>query len=116
VVFTPAACVVGALGMVCYGGPVEAPAQMFDEPGFAEFEAALAWLDGFLSDRYGFASSYDFNDAKGRTVADVILALGEAADDYDADTATPVLVACGCPADLFEDLGHRDCLASGGDF
>ncbi len=26
VCFTPAACLVGAIGMVCYGGPVDAPA------------------------------------------------------------------------------------------
>ncbi|WP_449369304.1 DUF6197 family protein, partial [Actinoplanes awajinensis] len=31
-VFTPPACTVGAIGMVCYGGPVDAPAQMFDDP------------------------------------------------------------------------------------
>ena len=82
VVFTPAACMVGALGMVCYGGPVEAPAQMFDAPGFDEFEAALAFLDRLLSDWYD-ATSYEFNDAKGRAALDVILVLGQAADEWD---------------------------------
>jgi hypothetical protein len=74
---------VGGIGMVCYGGPVEAPAQMFDAPGFAEFEAAITWLDVFLFTRYGFESAYEFNDAKGRTATDVIRVLGEAADEWD---------------------------------
>src|SRR5256885_13019108 len=49
--FTPAACLVGAIGSVCYGGPVDAPAQHFHAPGFAEFEAAVAFLDRYLSRR-----------------------------------------------------------------
>ena len=84
VCFTPAACLVGALGMVCYGGPVDAPALNFTDPGFAEFEAALAYLDRFLTARYG-GMSYEFNDAKDHTATDVILALGEAADQWDAE-------------------------------
>ncbi len=92
VVFTPPACLVGAIGLVCYGGPVDAPAQHFDDPGFAEFEAAVAYLDRYLSDRFpvraggeGFATAYDFNDAKGRTEAEVVWTLVEAADDWERD-------------------------------
>ncbi len=82
-VFTPAACTVGAIGTVCYGGPVEAPAQMFTEPEFEYFEAALAWLDGFVFLTYGFESSYDFNDEPGQTRDDVVRVLGEAAGAWD---------------------------------
>jgi hypothetical protein len=81
-VFTPAACMVGAIGSVCYGGPVEAPAQHFDDPGFAEFEAALTWLDCYLVDRYGVVA-YEFNDATGRIAGQAIAALRDAADRWD---------------------------------
>lgn len=81
--FTPAACLVGALGMVCYGGPVEAPAQMFDDPAFDEFEAALTHLEEFLLFEYEVLSAYEFNDANGRTAEQVITALREAADDWE---------------------------------
>ena len=60
-------------------------------------------------------TAYDFNDAKGRTATDAILVLGEAANEYDADTSVPVLVPCGCPEDLFEELGHRGGCLAGGD-
>lgn len=85
-VFTPAACVVGAIGIVCYGGPVDAPAQHFEAPGWAQFEAALAFLDLYLFNRYGSTvapTSYDFNDAKGRTADEVIGVLNAAADEWD---------------------------------
>src|SRR2546423_3321258 len=59
VVFTPAACMVGAIGMVCYGGPVEAPAQVFGQPGFEQVEAALARLDSHLTQRVSIALGYD---------------------------------------------------------
>jgi hypothetical protein len=87
--FTPAACMVGAVGMVCYGGPVDAPAQHFDDPGFGDFEAAVAWLDRYLNERYGQPdgsqpyTAYDFNDAKGRTATEVIVELLHAADSWD---------------------------------
>jgi hypothetical protein len=68
--FTPAACMVGAVGMVCYGGPVDAPAQHFDDPGFLDFEEALLHLDRYLLVEDG-SESYEFNDAKGRRVEDV---------------------------------------------
>src|SRR6266536_5797947 len=37
----PAACTVGAIGMVCYGSQVEAPAMYFDHPGWGDFEQAV---------------------------------------------------------------------------
>jgi len=85
-VFTPAACLVGAIGMVCYGGPVDAPALNFDDPGFDDFEAAVAWLEDFLGRAYD-ADVYEFNDAKGRTADQVIAALNAAADRWDSDQA-----------------------------
>jgi hypothetical protein len=76
--FTPAADVVGAIGMVCYGGPVDAPAQHFDDPGFLDFEEAVLHLDRYLLVMDG-SQAYEFNDATGRTVADVIAVLRKAA-------------------------------------
>ncbi|HEY3002207.1 MAG TPA: hypothetical protein VGJ44_07630 [Kribbellaceae bacterium] len=77
-VFTPPACLVVAIGMVCYGGPVEAPAQHFDDPGFADFEEAVLHLDRYLLVEDG-SESYEFNDARGRTVHDVTYVLRRAA-------------------------------------
>ncbi|RZU50679.1 hypothetical protein EV385_2457 [Krasilnikovia cinnamomea] len=77
--FTPAACLVGAIGMVCYGGPVDAPAQHFDNPGFLDFEEAVLHLDRYLLVADG-SESYEFNDAKGRTPQQVTHALREAAE------------------------------------
>ena len=56
--------------MVCYGGPVDAPAQHFDDPGFLDFEEAVLHLDRYLLVEDG-SESYEFNDAKGRRVDDV---------------------------------------------
>src|SRR4051794_27103396 len=77
--FTPAACLVGAIGMVCYGGPVEAPAQHFDDPGFLDYEEAVLHLDRYLLVHDG-SESYEFNDAQGRRVEDVLHVLRQAAD------------------------------------
>src|SRR5262249_33951391 len=49
---------------------------------FAEFEAAVAFLDRYLSGVYDL-DVYSFNDARGRTQTDVVLVLDEAADEYD---------------------------------
>jgi hypothetical protein len=76
--FTPAACLVGAIAMVCYGGPVDAPAQHFDDPGYLDFDQAVLHLDRYLLAMDG-AQSYEFNDARGRTVADVTCVLRRAA-------------------------------------
>jgi hypothetical protein len=81
-VFTPAACTVGALGMVCYGGPVDAPALNYDDPGFGDFDAAYEYLDLYLLDRYELVA-YEFNDTRGRTADQVIAALRGAADQWD---------------------------------
>ncbi|MEU4241050.1 hypothetical protein [Actinoplanes sp. NPDC026619] len=76
--FAPPACLVGAIGMVCYGGPVDAPAQHFDDPGFLDFEAAVLHLDRYLLAEDG-SESYEFNDARGRRVEDVTRVLRDAA-------------------------------------
>jgi hypothetical protein len=76
--FTPPACMVGAIAMVCYGGPVDAPAQHFDDPGFLDFEQAVLHLDRYLLAEDS-SESYEFNDARGRTVEQVIDVLRKAA-------------------------------------
>ena len=76
--FTPAACLVGAIGMVCYGGPVDAPAHHFDDPGFLDFEEAVLHLDRYLLVENS-SESYEFNDARGRRVEDVTHVLRDAA-------------------------------------
>lgn len=78
-VFTPAACLVGAIGMVCYGGPVDAPAQHFDDPGFLDYEEAVLHLDRYLL-VHDSSESYEFNDANGRRIEDVLHVLRQAAD------------------------------------
>jgi hypothetical protein len=81
-VFTPSCCLVGALGMVCYGGPVDAPALNHDDPGFGEFHDAYEYLDLYLLARYELVA-YEFNDARGRTADQVTAALRAAADEWD---------------------------------
>jgi hypothetical protein len=76
--FTPAADMAGAIAMVCYGGPVEAPAQHFDHPGFLDFEEAMLHLDRYLLVEDG-SEAYEFNDAQGRRVEDVLRVLRQAA-------------------------------------
>jgi hypothetical protein len=76
--FTPPACMVGAIGMACYGGPVDAPAQHFDDPGFLDFEEAVLHLDRYLLAEDG-TEAYEFNDARGRTVDQVTDVLRKAA-------------------------------------
>jgi hypothetical protein len=77
-VFTPAADMVGAIAMVCYGGPCETPALMFDDPGFLDFEEAVLHLDRFLLVEDG-SEAYEFNDYRGRRLDDVLRVLHEAA-------------------------------------
>jgi hypothetical protein len=83
-VFTPAACLVGAIAMVCYGGPVETPAQHFDTPEFGDFEAAYALLCAYVVSTHGADDPYEFNDAKGRLLEEVLLVLHGAAEAWDA--------------------------------
>lgn len=83
--FTPAACVVGAIAIVCYGGPVDAPALHYTAPGFDAFEAAVSCLDGYLFLLHG-SDVYSFNDADGRTADQVVGALREVADLIDPPT------------------------------
>jgi hypothetical protein len=114
--FTPPACLVGAIGMVCYGGPVDAPAQHFDDPGFLDFEAAVLHLDRYLLAENS-SESYEFNDAKGRRLADVTRVLRDAAtrpahelidalraiDQQNADTAA--LAELLVPSGAFAETG-----------
>ncbi|WP_230860486.1 DUF6197 family protein [Actinoplanes aureus] len=77
-VFTPPACLVGAIGMVCYGGPVDAPAEHRTDPGYPDFEQAVLHLDRYLLVEDG-SESYEFNDARGRTLEQVTHVLRDAA-------------------------------------
>ena len=131
-VFTPAADLVGAIGMVCYGGPVDAPAQHFDAPGFLDFEEALLHLDRWLLVQDG-SEAYEFNDAAGRRAEDVIAVLRQAADTSadevgDALRAANLCPRCrhGCPGNDYNGyadpgafgycgcLCHRSTAAGGG--
>ena len=70
--------------MVCFGGPVDAPAQHFHDPGFPDFEAAVAYMDLYLVWRLrSNVTVYDFNDMLGRQAEDVIAMLHDAADEWD---------------------------------
>jgi hypothetical protein len=82
--FTPPACLVGGLGAVCYGGPVDAPAEMFGDPGFDRFETTLTYLDAFLTARFDMVS-YRFNDARGRSFPAIVYALLAAADEWSVE-------------------------------
>ena len=77
-VLTPAACAADAIAIVCYGGPVEAPAHMFADPGYPAFDEAMRVLELYLFLEYGFDSVYAFNDARDRTAAEVIRVLNAA--------------------------------------
>ena len=110
-VFTPAACLVGALGMACYGGPVDAPTLNFDDPGWPEFHEALTYLEDYLSTRRYGRDAYLFNDAKGRALAQVLGLLHEAAEawdraQHDPDGLWPTRLICGCPTAMVLNLGH----------
>jgi hypothetical protein len=84
---SPSACTVGAIAMVCYGSPAQAPALMFDKPGFAQFEAAVSYLDATLRDDCGQESVYTWNDDRCRTVGDVLHVLCEVADCCEGDSS-----------------------------
>ena len=72
--------------MVCYGSPVQAPALMFDEPGYDEFEAAVSYLDAALQARYGQDDVYSWNDDRGRTTEEVLRVLSEVAESCPGDS------------------------------
>jgi hypothetical protein len=88
-VFTPAACMVGAIAIVCYGGPVEAPAQLFDQPGHAQFTQAVDWLDSCINARWGLCA-YEFNDTDTRTLTEVGTELLYAASRAELPGCGPV--------------------------
>ncbi|WP_127501204.1 DUF6197 family protein [Actinoplanes solisilvae] len=122
-IFTPPADMVGAIGMVCYGGPVDAPAQHFDSPGFLDFEAAVLHLDRYLLAENG-SESYEFNDAKGRRLDDVLYVLRDAAtrpadelidalkaiDQLNADVAA--VIGGLLPGGAFAELGEAAAVAT----
>jgi len=83
---TPAACTVGAIAMVCYGEPQLAPALMFNKPGFAQFEAAVSYLDATLRDECDQESVYTWNDDRARTLKDVLQVLVEVAEFCEGDS------------------------------
>ena len=85
--FTPPACLAGALAIVCFSGPVEAPAWAVNEPGHEAYTAAVDYLEPYLIARYRpgdtHYSMYDFNDQFAYDGDDVIVALWDAADAID---------------------------------
>jgi predicted RNA-binding Zn-ribbon protein involved in translation (DUF1610 family) len=122
-VSTPAACLGGALAMVCYGRRVDAPISLADsgEPGSDGFVAALNVLDGFVLEEMGFDDSFEYNDARGRSAEEVMTTLHMAADRYDevSHVAIPHMsgelfdcpacaAACYC-ADV-ADIGFQCCV------
>ena len=78
---TPAACTVGAIGIVCYGQPNPAPALNYDDPAWVDFDAARQALDEYLVSTYG-VEAYGFNDDRDRTAVQVIAALHAAAERW----------------------------------
>jgi hypothetical protein len=90
---SPAACTLGALYIVTHGQPTAEPyVDVFDDTGHADayiqFVNAEFTLSLFLglhrSDRTGV---HEWNDEPDRTAADVILALLNAAEDFNAGGA-----------------------------
>lgn len=77
----PAVCTAGALSMVCYGYPAEAPADNCTHPSYGAFQSAMVRLHTYIGDLFGdeLGGVYGFNDTPGRTVADVLAILRDAA-------------------------------------
>ncbi len=65
----------------------DAPAQHFDDPGFLDFGETVLHLDRYLLAEDN-TEAYEFNDARDRTLDQVLTALRQA-----ADTPTDDLVA-----------------------
>jgi len=78
-VFTPAACMLGAVSMVCYAWPFAARSLRYDDPNWGVFDTTVSYLDEYLTGWCGL-NSYEFNDTRGRRAAEVITALEAAAD------------------------------------
>jgi len=110
--FTPPACQVGAIGMVCYGGPVDAPTEHFNDPGFLNFEAAMLHLDRYLLAEDG-SEAYEFNDAKGRRLEDVTHVLRDAASRPEPELIDALRVIDQHNADL---VALSKALIPGGTF
>jgi hypothetical protein len=79
---TPAACAIGAIGMAACGGRLAPTNPRGARP---TYRAAVTVLHTYLHRVTGgqYRSIGAWNDAPGRTAAEVIAALHAAADDYD---------------------------------
>ena len=99
----PPACADGAIGMAAYGRITACPGRETSDPAFRDYNRARELFDDYVEST-GWESAYldtwcdggtdytcdpadeitfAWNDADGRTAADVIAALRAAADDYD---------------------------------
>ncbi len=76
---TPAACLDGAVLMVCHGQRTDHAASKLDVAAVDEWYRALDALEGYLGERFGYLRSFHFNDSEGRTAAQAIQALKDAA-------------------------------------
>ncbi|GAA3252285.1 hypothetical protein ACFO1B_44200 [Dactylosporangium siamense] len=76
----PAACLVGALSMVCYGYPAADPSGNVTHPCWPTFATAVQQLNTYADDTFGeIGGVYGFNDVDGRTVGEVLAVLWEVA-------------------------------------
>jgi hypothetical protein len=121
---TPAACALGAIGMAAFGERI--PDNPDHRPEWRDYKRATNALDDYLAltgaknsvpvtddDSTDSASVGDWNDAPGRTAAEVIAALNAAADDYER-THTAHLEPAGpcwsgfCIASFCDGIHHVD--------
>lgn len=83
---TPSACVLGGIGIVVHGEPVDNP-ESSDLPGHSAFQAARRTLRNSLWEAEQIDSDWDsvgwWNDVLNRTAEQVIQACRDAADAYD---------------------------------
>jgi hypothetical protein len=81
---TPAACAIGAIGMIACGGRLAPTNPRGARP---TYRAATTALHTYLHTATGgqHRRVSDWNDASGRTAAEVIAALRGAAEQYDQD-------------------------------
>ncbi|MBX7269245.1 hypothetical protein KIF24_26650 [Micromonospora sp. Llam7] len=95
----PPACVSGAIGMATYGHCIPLPHDEKADPGVRDYRRALDALSYYLldlgpdparpySDDEPSGDPFEWNDRPGRTAAQVIGTLRDAADDYDWTHAT----------------------------
>lgn len=78
----PAACAHGAISVACYGRAVAHPFE-YHGPELRLFKHAMGFFDDYLDVSSDEIVGPLWNDRDGRTVAEVVKALRDAADDYD---------------------------------